>query len=211
MWKVLSKLIPKFKTSVSIVPTGSHVVVLALVGTLVLSLGCSFLFIWHDLNYWPPLVSAGILFVAIVFLWLRSHRHVDDRSLPPAEVTIKDGITETTISMHPRGLPSSEQLNNFENILSVIQHQRLLPEPDGLVNEKGNPIPRSEEEARQIVDAVNNEVKQKFVEMNLHPSVIDQPNETMQSGLSIEPNLEEIKETNRPSDECPNVKSKKEN
>ena len=196
----MSKLIPRVKASISIIPTGSHVVILALVGILALCLICSFLFIWHNVDYWPPLVFSGILLVAIVFLWLHSHRHVDDRFLPPAEVTIKDGITETTISMHPRGLSSSEQLNNFEKILSVIQHQGLLPEPDGLVDENGIPVPRSEEEARQIVDAVNYEVKQKFDAMNSHPNVFDQPNETMQSRLSIEPKLEEIKETNRPSD-----------
>ena len=193
-------MIPKVKTSVSIVPTGSHVVILGLVGILALAFGVSFLFIWYDLNYWPPLISAFLLLGVIVFLWHRSHRHVDDSFLPPDELTFKHGITETAISIHPGGLAPSEQFKFIEKILSVLQHQRLLPEPDGLVNEKGNPIPRSEEKARKIVNAVNSEVKQKFDAMNPHRNVIDQPNETMQSRLSIEPNLEEIKETNRPSE-----------
>ena len=195
----MSKLSPRIKASISLIPTGSQVVVLALVGIFALCLFCSFLFIWHNVNYWPPLIFSFMLFVAIVFLWLRSHRQVDDRTLPLAEVSIKDEIGERKISMHPRGLPSKELLKNFETILSITQNQKPLPDPDGLVDENGSPIPQSKKKARQNVDAVNNQVKQKLDAMNSHSSVFDQPNETMQSALYIEPNLEEFKKINRPS------------
>lgn len=196
----MSKLIPRVKASVSIIPTGSHVVILALVGIMALCLICSFLFVWLGLNYWPPLVFSGILLVVIVFLWFRSHRHVDDKSLPPTELTIKDEITETTISMHPRGLPFNEHLKMWERVISMIQHQRLLPEPDGLVDKNGKVIPQSEHRARQRINVVNREAKQKFNATNTNPNDFDQPNETMQSRLSVEPILGEMKKTNRPGD-----------
>ncbi len=173
---------------------------MALVGILALSLIFAFVLILLALNYLPMLIIFGIVLAVIAFFWFPSHRHVDDKSLPPALVKIKDGNSETTVSMHPRGLPSSEQLDNFEKILSMVQHQRLLPEPDGLVDQKGTPVPESKEEARQIIDAVNSEVKKKFDAMNMHPNDLDQPNETMQSGAFVEPKLEDIKETNRPNE-----------
>ena len=196
----MSKWIPKVKAAVSITPTGSHVVILSLVWLLALCLICTFLFIALSLNYWPPLVFAILLIVVIVLFWLLSHRHVDDKSLPPTQLMMKDGKREMTISSPPGGLPDRERMNHYERMITAFQHQRLLPKPDGLIDENGNPIPMSEEVAHRIVDEVNNQVSMKFEAMNLQPNHFDQPNKTVQSGPTIEPNLEEIKGKNKPSE-----------
>ena len=195
----MSKLMAKVKASISLVPTGSHVVILSLIGILALCLGCAFIFIWYSVDYWPPLISAGILFAAVVLFWLRSHRHVDDRFVPPVEMSMTDGTNSTTLSMHPRGLPAGQQLKLIERAMSAMQHRKPLPEPDGLVDEKGIPIPLSQEEARQRVEAANNEVRDATGAMESHLNASEQQNEIAQHRLTVEPDLEEIKEINKPS------------
>ena len=55
---------------------------------------------------------------------------------------------------------------SLSTILSIILHRSPLPEPDGLIDEKGVPVPQSQKEASDRVAAANrsaNEIVEKLL------------------------------------------------
>jgi len=48
----------------------------------------------------------------------------------------------------------------MERLFTAISHRAPLPEPDGLVDSQGNPIPNTESEAKNRVAKVNAEAQE---------------------------------------------------
>ena len=194
------KLLSRMKALIRIAPTGSHVVLLSLVGVLALCLFSTFSFIRDGIDYCVPLAFAAVLFCAVVWLWLRSQRHLDDAPKPPITMSYRDGNTSTKVSIHLGGLRPNEQLAVLERGLSALQHRKPLPEPDGLVDEHGRPVPQSEEEARHRVE-VANRVALAGTNTNADLSAVESSAERAQPALIVEPQPTQFDDTNRPSDE----------
>ena len=154
------RLISKIGAKISVNPKGSHAVILCLVGVLLFCLSATFFFIYDEKNYWPPLIFSLVLLAIIVLLWFLSHRDIDGGSIPPVNISTTDGTKSTTLSLHHRSIPEGGALAAFLQALSQVINRSPLPEPDGLVDHDGKPIPESVDEAKQRVDAANSQSEQ---------------------------------------------------
>lgn len=143
------------KANFSIFAKGSQAVILGLVCGLILSLGASFWFLWFKPERCaPPFLCSAVLFVAIVVLWVLSHRDADGR-LVTTSLVRREGhnVTKITTGVHP-----SDGMKLIERIFSVARLRRPLPEADGLIDEKGDPIPLSKTEANSRIASINIQV-----------------------------------------------------
>ena len=150
--------IPKFKAAVKLDPKGSQVVILALVVIFGISLICTFYFYLINVPIYLPLSVSGVLFVTIVTFWMLSHGDVDNEHQQSTELSIfnKTGSAKITI---PRGeLSSNDKLKLFEQAISSTMYRKPLPDPDGFVDQSGNPVPQSQENAKRKVEEINNEI-----------------------------------------------------
>ncbi len=198
MWETQFKLIARVRASVDIVPKGSQVVVLSLVVVFALCLGCAFYFIWLGINYWPPLISAGIVFFVVVPFWLLSHRRVDDRGAPPVELSMVDGSYSAMLKLPARGSSLNDQLEVIERSVSAMRSRQPLPQPNGIVDKSGNPVPKSQGEATRRVNAANDEARKAADELQSYVNKLDRHTETEQSKRAIIPNVQELEELNKP-------------
>ena len=154
------KFISKIGAKVDINPKGSHVVILCLVGALLFCLTATFFFIYHEMNYWPSLIFSLVLLAIIVLLWFLSYQDIDGRSIPPVNISMTDGAKSTTLSLHHRSITEGDSRAALLQVLSQALNRSSLPEPDGLVDHEGQPIPESVDEAKRRVDAANSQSDQ---------------------------------------------------
>ena len=158
---MMSRLGAKIHTSLDFSPKGSNIVLLALVCIFAICLIAGFVFLWPRHEYsWVPFSFAGVLFFAIVSFWLISRKDIDNSSSVPTRVEAIDGPKSITVTTDTRSISFSEVFGLLEKCVSIVQHHRPLPEPDGLVDEKGNRIPDSETEARLRVKSANDRVEE---------------------------------------------------
>ena len=190
----------KIRTSVNLSPAGSHVVIVSLVGVDALCFLSAFIFIWHNKNYWPPFGVACALLLIIAFLWLRSHRHIDDGSSSPLVLSKKEGDTSTKISIPLRGMHQRQLAALYERMLSTFQNRKPLPEPDGLIDDEGQPVPDSVGEARQQVEAVNHEWERVVDTLENRPSFSPQFEEGAQPASIVAPEPSQLDSVNRKGD-----------
>jgi hypothetical protein len=112
-----------------------------------------FIFLWHKPSLsWVP-ISVGIL---VLFFsaggWFYSQKDVDYEASVPTYFADSEGnqlITDT------RAFSSPTMVQSLEKIFSGLSHRKPLPDPDGLVDESGTPIPNSKSEAQKRVRDVN--------------------------------------------------------
>ncbi len=154
------RLFSKFNTRISVSPKGSHAIILSLVGVLLFCLATTFFFIYHEKNYWPSLILSVAILIVIVLLWLSSRQDVDGSSIPSVNISTTDGTNSTTVSMHHRSIAEGDRLTAFLQVLSQVLNRSPLPEPDGLVDSDGKPVPQSIDEARQRIESANNQSEQ---------------------------------------------------
>lgn len=144
-------------TGLKVRPSRSQVVLALL--TLV-SAGCffaGFAFLWEGKdNSWVPLSIGVCICVFVLFAWYRAQKDTDLENSSPT--TFVDG-SGNQITTDTRALMSPDGVQNMERLFSVLAHRAPLPEPDGLIDSKGNPIPNTEEEARERVIKVNQEAQ----------------------------------------------------
>ena len=157
---MMLRFISRIRAKVDTNPRGSHVVILCLVGVLLFCLAATFFFIYDEKNYWPPLVLSLVILVVIVLFWFFSRRDIDGGSIPPVNISMTDGTRSTTLSLHHRSITEGHSRAALLQILSHVLNRSPLPEPDGLVDHDGKPVPESIDEAKQRVDAANNQSEQ---------------------------------------------------
>ena len=150
----------QLKASLSATPKGSHVVLSLLVIAMIMCLVAGCLLIWLDKTYLPAFVFAGILLAVIGILWYLSHRDIDSPSYHPTNIVSTDGTNLTAIFTDNNNIQTPEVLQGLVAVLSMSLHRTPLPEPDGLVDENGRPVPQSEEEALERVKSANQRARE---------------------------------------------------
>ena len=149
----------KFSESLKIHPIGSQVVivVLSLVLAMCLYYGFRFLELKSE-DIWVPFIAAAVLLISIIYLWLKSHKNVDAGPVTSSRFMAQIDDQIVLIETDPRTLESEDNISLFERILSTVRHRRSLPEPAGLVDDNGEPVPNSKGEAETIVKHSNERV-----------------------------------------------------
>ena len=197
----MRELITNVRALISIAPKGSQIVPLSLVLVLLFCLGCSFFFAWKGVNYWLPLVVAALLLIVVVLLWLLSAQRVDDASLPPVNISSSDGTHSTAISLHHGSLPALQDAETLERLLSILRHRKPLPEPDGLIDEDGQPIPRSQGEAQAKVEAANRQAQECLDDIRSLSEIPGDWNKLTQPGIDSEMATIEVGKFNETTEE----------
>ena len=198
---MFSKTWLKVKASIKFSPKGSHTIFwpLILISGFCFSLAC--VLTLDGKESWPFLVAGFITLFFVFISWERTHKAVDNNSLQPIIYSTDDGKTSTSLSLPPPVILDGDNIASLERMFSMMQHRSPLPDPDGLVDDSGNPIPMSEEEARKLVEAANNQVQAIISGVFQDASIpVNQPG-IAQSRMGYEPQSHEIKDTNKPSDE----------
>ena len=123
------------------------------------SLAVGLFFLWHDKNYsWVPItISLGLIIIAFIGWW-HSQKMIDMGNSNPTHIYDSQGnklITDT------RALESGNAINNIGILLQAIGSRQPLPLPDGLVDTKGNPIPETRVDAENVVNQINDNLREQ--------------------------------------------------
>ena len=152
----MAKIAAKFLASAQLIPRGSQVVIVSLVIVLGICLVGAMIFLYfRPLYSIPPFAICAILTILVVKFWSVSHKNIDALSSSPTSLTHYDRGRLTTFTTDPSTLRSPEGIDAFGRVLSMAQKRKPLPEPGGLVNAKGEPIPESNLEAVERIRLVN--------------------------------------------------------
>nr|VFK59955.1 MAG: hypothetical protein BECKUNK1418G_GA0071005_100957 [Candidatus Kentron sp. UNK]VFK70179.1 MAG: hypothetical protein BECKUNK1418H_GA0071006_102457 [Candidatus Kentron sp. UNK] len=147
-----------------------------------------FAFLWESKDYaWVPLSIGAILCLFVIVAWFRAQKDTDLENATPTTVADSFGNQITTDT---RALTSLVAVKNIGELFTDLMHREPLPEPDGLIDDKGNPIPNTEREAKNKVDQANDKAKEIT---NLATNAFGIPAES-ESG--IQPLVEEPFSTN---------------
>ena len=143
-------------------PKGSHVLlcVLASIGAWIASWGADLIRQGETARMSGFVIFfTGILIIgAVVFGWLRSFTHRE----------LAGGLTEVqrtadghiSIRSDIRLFTDPNTLRGFTEVLNTAAHMQPLPQPAGVVDAKGNPVPDSEQRAAQLTAAINKQTQQ---------------------------------------------------
>lgn len=144
-------------TNVQVTPVRSQVVLVSLILLAGLCFTAGFAFLWEDKPFsWVPLLFGTLLCSAVIVAWFRAQKDTDLENAKPT--TMQDGAGNQ-ITTDTRALASPESVQNMERLFCALTHREPLPEPDGLIDRLGNPIPDSKEEAIVRVTEANNEAQ----------------------------------------------------
>lgn len=148
----------KLSAEVQVKPTRSQVVIVSLILLSGVCFVSGFIFLWENKSHaWIPLSIGLLVIVASVIAWFKSQKDTDLEGSSPTSFTDNTGnqmVTDT------RALMSPEVVQNMEKLFCTLAHREPLPDPDGTIDDKGNPIPNSEEEARERVANANEQAKE---------------------------------------------------
>ena len=197
-------LMNKTKILFDISPKGSQVVIVSIVVVLFFSIISALIFDFTGKDPSLPVIFSAISGVIIIIFWLISRKDIDNTALPVWSLTNISGARTTQLDMHPGSLSSQQKMKVLEKFLSNIQHRAPLPEPDGLVDKSGNPIPNSKEEARERVELANkqaNEIRNKILS---NTDVIEERNDIGKQEIIHSPEIIEDQNSvinmNKPGD-----------
>lgn len=168
-------MIPKARlnAAIRIIPSGSQVTIVSLIGIFAVCLFIAFYFLWHGREFLVPLFSAAFILLVIVVFWLRSHRDVDQNVSPALEISSSTGSDQTMVSIPPRLIASNRDLDRIERVIAAMKYRHPLPPADGLVGEDGSVIAHSEQEARKRTDEINEAVRATFENFFSNPDILD--------------------------------------
>lgn len=151
-----SNIRAELRTGIDLKPERSQVfvVTLALISAICLSVG--FLFLWFKPEYsWVPLTVGLCIVAGSIYTWQESHKDIDLANATPTSISDKrSGVDITTDT---RVLAAPEIVRHLERLFSSLSHRIPLPEPDGLVDNRGSPLPGKKQEAIERVQKVNEE------------------------------------------------------
>ena len=146
-------------TKITLRPQGSQVILLAFVLLSCICILVGFYFLWSANSAWPiPILIGATVALATLFAWFHSRRDIDLHGAASTEITTPEGLR---VSTDPRTLASPALLQGLTNALQILSHREQLPDPDGLVNEDGDPVQGSKAEAVSIVRAVNDDIREQ--------------------------------------------------
>ncbi|MBV6409342.1 MAG: hypothetical protein GAKPKEKM_00082 [Rhodocyclaceae bacterium] len=105
---------------------------------------------------WGLLAFAAVSIGAGVWAWRQSQPDVDLENAQPTSFTLPDG---TSVVADARLLRSLEGTTALVRLIEGVLHRRPLPEPDGLVDSNGQPIPDSKAAAAALIHKVNSDTQ----------------------------------------------------
>lgn len=194
--------------TVKLVPKGSQVVILALVILLGIPLFHTIDFYSQGIPIWLPLSLFGLLFITVCLFWFLSHQQVDNKIKQSPELSVSEGNRSTNIVLPQGTLPPSDILKLFETAITSTLYRKKLPVSDGLIDEKGVPVPQSKEEARHIVEKINSQLQhlQEKLDLSISDSLsseqqqlVPQPNVSVGPQLDNNPEINQIEDNNTSS------------
>ena len=191
----------KLRAYISLKPRGSHVVISFMTIIFAFCLATTFFFAYADKNYILPLTFSNIILIVIIVFWSKSQKSIDAEPTSPARIVHRDGRNVTSITADPKLINSLESLQGLETILSMIVRRTPLPEPDGLVDKRGDPIPNSKSAARERVNVANERARKTVHQIFPNFDLVDHMEEYVQSRLDYEPELNTVIETNLSGDD----------
>lgn len=153
----------QFAANLSLRPRGSQTLLTVLAVIAALALFTGFYFLWHKPNLaWVPLIIGVLGFAACFVGWYRAQPHVDLES--PKATSILSHETGMEIHTDSRTLASRQAVQGLGELFSTLAQRQPLPEPDGLVDSAGAPVPNSKEDAAARVRTANSEAEALFRE-----------------------------------------------
>jgi hypothetical protein len=145
-------------TNIFLRPGRSQVVLVASIVLAGICLLAGFAFLRFD--PWLSFVPFGFAIILIVLTawgWLHSQADVDMANSAPASISADSDLVR--IQFDPRTLNNKFAIDNLCTILSNVVHREPLPEPDGIVDSSGRPLPDSREDAASRVREINAETQ----------------------------------------------------
>ena len=147
----------RINTDVALKPQGSQIVLVSSTILAGICLVISFYFLWMDKDHaWIPLLVGASIFTSVVISWFKSQKDTDLNHANPTTLQNNDG---SLVQIDTRALMTPEGIQLLEKIMSIFANREPLPEPDGMIDDKGNPVPDSQSRAKDIVDRANEEAK----------------------------------------------------
>ena len=144
-------------TDIELKPQGSQTVLVVstmLAGICLLS---GFYFLWKDKgSAWVPLLIGVGIFGSVILSWFKSQKDIDLKRTSPTTLQNNDGVL---VQIDTRALMAPEGIQLLEKIMTIFANREPLPEPDGIIDSKGTPVPNSQNIAKGIVDRANEEAK----------------------------------------------------
>lgn len=147
----------QIQTDIKISPAKSQTILfcLAIVAAACLLSGFYFLWYKHE-SSWIPIVIGLMLLAPVVAGWFKSQKDIDLDSAQPTNIVDERG---NQLTIDNRALQSPQLIQNLEKIIYALSHREPLPSPDGLVDNKGVPVPDSKGSAQNIVKEINNKIQ----------------------------------------------------
>jgi hypothetical protein len=143
----------KAEVKASLVPAKSQVLLVALVVAGIFAVCCGTYLLSKGMDAGWGLVGVAVLiFLGSLWAWNKAQSDSDLENSHPTSVKLPDGTDLTTDSRTLRSLTSTY---NLARLLQELLHRKPLPTPDALVNETLEPIPNSTEQAKAVVDKIN--------------------------------------------------------
>lgn len=152
-----SKATAEVKASVEVRPVRSQVflVACAVVAGIAVVCGAGLLAFEHD-SGWGFLGFAALLLFGGYWAWSKSQSDVDLHEAHPTQLALPDGTSLTTDS---RTLRSPDGIQVFTQLCQDLLCRRPLPNPDGLVDSRAQPIPDSKDAALAITNKINSDTQ----------------------------------------------------
>lgn len=179
------------RTQIKIKPTGSHafVVTIAVIGGFCLLTGFSLLQFGSAQYAAVPIIIGLLMQVGAYVAWWHSQRDVD--LIEGIPTTITDTYTGMQLTTDTRAILAPESVTQIARLFGMMAHRQPLPEPDGLVDARGAPVPETKADAVAKVKVINDEIETNTMQairalagvnknaMIEQPLTLEQPSEEM--------------------------------
>jgi|SRR3989304_3078130 len=146
------------KADVNLAPKGSQIFVFSSLLLTAISLIVCFVFLWYKHEYsWVTILFTIVLGSLSYIVWFKSHKNVDLGGATPTTIS----VTSSDIHMvtDARTLSSPAAVQALEKLCAQLAHRVPLPDADGLVDEKGTPLPTQKAQAIELVQKANQEAE----------------------------------------------------
>lgn len=153
----MKKASASLKATVSVVPTLSHSVLVALLIVAAISLIAGLSFLWHEKSgTWVPFSIFFFLITLTGIGWWKSQKVIDMGNASPTTVLDQSGNQVITDS---RMLESAHAIENLGTLFQSIGVRQPLPEPDGVIGDDGEVLKNSQIDAANIANEINQGIK----------------------------------------------------
>lgn len=158
------KVDAEIKAGLQVAPDRSNIYLVMLGSGALCSLGAVFVFLWHKPELcWVPFLLVLVFLISGWLVWSKSHKNID---MSGAEKTvISNAQSGVILSTDTRALNSSDNVQALARLISLMGHREPLPEPSGMLDSNGHPLPNSKADASRYIDQVNAAVQKETADV----------------------------------------------